>query len=102
MKINSNDFKYLCEELYERIKDKNYKAVYGVPRGGTLVAQYLSLKYGLVLLQEPEKGCLIVDDLIDSGRTKEKFKEYDFEVLIDKSGISAVCRSISFVSTNKV
>ena len=33
---------------------------------------------------ESNKRCVVVDDLIDSGKTKEKFKDNDFYVLFDK------------------
>ena len=73
----------LCDKV---IRDGYYKKgkVYGIPRGGCLVAMEVARRVGMDLIDKPEKGCLVVDDLIDSGVTKEKFKEYTFLALIDK------------------
>ena len=43
--------------------------VYGIPRGGCAPAAMLAERWGTVLLDAPERGCLILDDLADTGRT---------------------------------
>jgi len=55
--------------------------IYGVPRGGIpaayLVLQKISKLYGpsdFRITSDPSNASVIVDDLIDSGRTKEKFQ----------------------------
>ena len=73
------------KDIYERIKKlpTNGKC-YGVPRGGQVVA-------GLTgnAVDTPEEADYIVDDLVDSGKTKEKWlKKYPnkpFFVLYDKT-----------------
>ena len=81
MKINIT-----WKEVFERankIKSKYPKDTkyWGVPRGGQVVAGILGNAVDTV-----EEADVIVDDLIDSGATLEKFKKYNkpFEVLIDK------------------
>jgi GTP cyclohydrolase IA len=64
--------------------EKEYTGVFGVPRGGTLIALELARALELPLLDNPIDGCLVVDDLIDSGRTMKKYEGYEFRVLIDK------------------
>lgn len=81
MKINIT-----WKEVFERankIKSKypqNTK-YWGVPRGGQVVAGILGNAVDTI-----DEADVIVDDLIDSGATLEKFKKYNkpFEVLIDK------------------
>ncbi len=63
--------------------------VYPIPRGGIPVA-YLLLAYVLsTIVDDPAVADIFVDDLIDSGRTRDRFaKEYPgkpFFALIDKT-----------------
>ena len=60
-----------------------YDAIYGVPRGGIYVAMELSHYTGIPLISDmtPDKEILVVDDILDSGRTREKYKHYDFACL---------------------
>lgn len=58
-------------EIRERVSrlDKNLK-YYGVPRGGQPIAAMLNP------VDTPEEADVIIDDLIDSGSTKENYKKY--------------------------
>jgi GTP cyclohydrolase I len=58
--------------------------IYGVPRGGIPVALALAGTGPFVLVDEPEQADMIVDDLIDSGATRERYGDKPFAVLIDK------------------
>jgi GTP cyclohydrolase I len=65
-----------------KIKEKYPKAKFwGIPRGGQVVAGILGNAVDNI-----EDCDVIVDDLIDSGQTMEKYLQYDkpIEVLIDK------------------
>lgn len=61
------------------------RPVYGVPRGGAAPAALVAGTWGTPLLDAPEPGCLVVDDLIDSGATWQRFLEYDFDALFRKA-----------------
>ena len=50
--------------------------IYGVPRGGLIPAIMLSHKMNLPLLAAPAAGCIIIDDIADSGKTLEQFGRY--------------------------
>jgi len=54
------------------------KSVYGVPQGGAPLAVMVAKYLDLPLCEEPKIGsdCLIVDDLIDSGKTMTKFEQH--------------------------
>ena len=69
-----------ADSLKNRLTAKNLK-YYGVPRGGQIVAGILGSAVDKV-----EDCDIIVDDLIDSGATLERYKKYNkpFEALIDK------------------
>lgn len=54
----------------ERIALKrNIKAVYGLPRGGLVLAVMISHRLNIPLLLAPTADCLIVDDICDSGES---------------------------------
>ena len=79
MKIN----KITWQEIYKRLSTLPKGKCYGVPRGGQVVAGLTS-----EAVETPEEADYIVDDLIDSGRTKkkwlEKYPDKPFFVLFDK------------------
>lgn len=57
-----------------------YTGVYGVPTGGSVIAPFVAGALGLPALPVLEDGCLVVDDLADSGRTLAKFSADGFRV----------------------
>jgi len=57
---------------------------YGVPRGGAIIAQMLPPE---MIAETPEEADCILDDLIDSGRTRDEYREKyakPFVALYDK------------------
>jgi GTP cyclohydrolase I len=63
--------------------------LYGVPRGGVPVALALQgrlARLGVVatLAEEAGKATVVVDDLVDSGATRNRYKSHVFYALIDK------------------
>lgn len=68
--------------LAEKIKDKGYCGLYGVPRGGIIIAVLLSYKTKLPLLLAPCKNCLVVDDDLATGVTVLPYLgRYDIAVM---------------------
>ena len=70
--------------IRERIKQfDTTKKYYGIPRGGQYIAAMLNP------VDTPEEADILIDDLLDSGKTKEtwtnKYPEKPFMVLIDKT-----------------
>ncbi len=70
--------------LAKTINKDDYTGLYGVPRGGVPVAALLSLHLGLPLVDEPTEGTLVVDDLVDSGKTLEEYENNDIAVVYTK------------------
>ena len=62
------------EEIFERLKpvDKEGALVYGVPRGGMIAAGFLKRATNIT---SPEQADLILDDIIDSGKTRDTYKD---------------------------
>ena len=52
-----------------------FSGVYGVPRGGMVLAVLISHKMGIPVLKEPDDECLIVDDCYETGQTLDAFYE---------------------------
>lgn len=48
---------------------KHFTGVYGLPRGGLVFAVMLSHKLNIPMLAHAQPGCLIVDDICDSGES---------------------------------
>jgi len=65
-------------KMKERISSLWCKNIYGIPRGGLVLAVKLSYLTGIPLLLDKEKvtyDTLVVDDISDSGKTLKEFKE---------------------------
>lgn len=62
------------------IKEHNFTGVYGPARGGVVFACIVSNRFGLPYLGAPQKDCLIVDDIVDSGRTAEAWKDKGYTI----------------------
>jgi GTP cyclohydrolase I len=48
--------------------------VWGIPRGGSVVAG-LAQQYGAIPVEQPTEADIAVDDIIDSGQTKDRIRE---------------------------
>ena len=76
-------------EVLKRLKkiDDPGKAIYGVPRSGMIISAFLK---HATAVTTPEEADLILDDIIDSGRTRNMFvKQFPtkpFIALVDKIG----------------
>lgn len=55
--------------LARHFEQRHVRAVYGVPRGGLVLAVAISHALRVPLVTEPGDGVLWVDDIVDSGST---------------------------------
>ena len=72
-------------DLWSRIANDDPTYLYGVPRGGCTAATMVQAAACLghrhvTLVDEPIRGAIIIDDLVDSGRTLAQFAERGFQV----------------------
>src|SRR3989344_1396800 len=66
------------EEVVRWAGERNFKSIYGVPRGGLILGVVLSHRLGLPLklkVEELDQETLVVDDIADSGRTLENLEK---------------------------
>ena len=57
---------FVCRNIN---KENPITGVYGLPRGGLIFAVMLSHKLHVPMLMSPATGCIIVDDICDSGES---------------------------------
>jgi adenine/guanine phosphoribosyltransferase-like PRPP-binding protein len=84
-------FEKRCKEIANEIKkNKNIKYISGIHRGGLIPAIRISHLTGIYMVQLndmlPPDKVAIIDDVIDTGKTREMYEEYDnYFVLVDKN-----------------
>ena len=69
--LTYEQFQLAIRELVKQISSHKFTNLYGIPRGGMVVAVYLSHVTGIPLTQvlSPDKHVLIVDDICETGET---------------------------------
>ena len=65
--------------------DIEFTGIYGIPRGGTVLGVMLSHKLDIPYITSLEdiiftdENFIIIDDIVDTGETLEKYKKIDIE-----------------------
>ena len=77
LNLGWNDFEQAVETLISRGAGQEFVGVYGLPRGGLVLAVVLSHRLGLPLLLEPCAGCLVVDDVYETGQTLAPYRDLE-------------------------
>ena len=72
-RIKYNEFITLIKKLQQQIENSKieFNSVYGIPRGGVIVAGYLTHRLNLPFVEKDglNSKVLVVDDINDSGKT---------------------------------
>lgn len=66
----------LIQKLHAKIDYDSIKNIYPIPRGGLVVGTKLSYLSNKPLIKIPKKDTLITDNLADTGKTLEPFKDF--------------------------
>ena len=78
---NWEDIEMGVSDLCYKLKDESFEAIYGIPRGGLIIAVMMSHKLNIPLITSFDgmygKKFLIVDDIADTGHTLEKMKKLE-------------------------
>ena len=87
-KITFDEYKDTICALVSKIAEsgKQYKALFPIPRGGYYPAIMLSNMLHIPIVQDLGRDVptLIVDDIVDSGKTLEPYTGYDKAVVYAK------------------
>jgi len=82
-----DEFNHDVVSLATRLNKKGFTKIYGIPQGGVPLAMALADRLGIPMINEDELATsatpvvLVVDDIIDSGRTRKRFEDYTFACL---------------------
>ena len=71
--VSWEEFGRMIDKLSEQIEG-TFDGVYGVPRGGIIIALCLSHKLNIPILLYPTENSLVVDDISDTGKTLASHK----------------------------
>lgn len=66
--------------LDEFIKDNNFNGVFGPAKGGLTLAVMIAHQYTLPFLGAPQRGCLVVDDIVDTGYTALAWQNKGYKI----------------------
>lgn len=89
------------DRLEKKILQSNtkYENIYGIPRGGLIVAVCMSHRLKLPLITSRSlitDKTIIMDDICDTGITLNRFKEYDKYVLVTKTAGIDNCPDVKY------
>lgn len=82
--LSWSDIHDAVEGLADRHRHDPPASVYGVPSGGAPVALLVSRHLDVPIVDTPLPNTLIVDDLVDSGRTASGYTGHRFDALYRK------------------
>ena len=85
--ISWKEYDDMIVQLTEKIKESKitFDGIYGIPRGGLVLAVSLSHQLDLPLLIYPTKNTLVVDDISDEGKTLSSLKNRKIATLYSTS-----------------
>lgn len=69
LKVKDSQVKKFVRSVRYKYREANLPGVFGIPRGGLIPAVMISHALNIPLLMAPVEGCLIVDDICDSGES---------------------------------
>ena len=75
--LHWHDFDQAVERIAVLLNDRRFTGIHGIPRGGLVLAVALSHRLELPLLPDPQPGCLVVDDVFETGRTLEPHRQLE-------------------------
>jgi len=75
--LSWHDFDRAVETIAATCQGAGLCGIHGIPRGGLVLAVALSHRLALPLLEQPTPGCLVVDDVYETGRTLEPYRRLE-------------------------
>ena len=73
--VSWKEFDLCIKKIAFSSNKKSFNGVYGFPRGGLCLAVALSHYLDIKLLETPQNGSLIVDDVYETGKTLNKVRD---------------------------
>ena len=73
--LSWEDFDRAVWHIAGSCEEGSLSGIYGIPRGGLCLAVALSHRLQLPLLPRAQPGCLLVDDVYETGLTLEVYRD---------------------------
>ena len=73
--LSWEDFDRAVWHIASSCDEGSISGIYGIPRGGLCLAVALSHRLQLPLLPRAQPGCLLVDDVYETGLTLEVYRD---------------------------
>lgn len=68
-KVSWEEIDHFIGDIEGLHKEHPFVGVYGIPRGGLVLAAMISYRLDIPMLLAPCKDCIIVDDIADTGNS---------------------------------
>jgi len=82
--ITWDDVEKFIDEVIDHYKGSTISGIYGIPRGGIVLASILSYRMDVAMLMAPHKDCIIIDDISDTGETLMHYARNSCEGRVNK------------------
>jgi xanthine phosphoribosyltransferase len=73
--LSWDDFDRAVQHIAASCAGRRFTGIHGIPRGGLCLAVALSHRLELPLLADARPGCLLVDDVYETGLTLETHRQ---------------------------
>jgi hypoxanthine phosphoribosyltransferase len=73
--LSWDDFDRAVQQIAACCAGRRFTGIHGIPRGGLCLAVALSHRLELPLLPDARPGCLLVDDVYETGLTLEAHRQ---------------------------
>lgn len=80
-----------CDSVIKEYQDEHITGVYGLPRGGLVMAVIISHRMHIPMLMAPVEGCIIVDDVCDTGESLIHYVNNSSGIHKPKYHIATLC-----------
>lgn len=88
IKFTWQQFDEAVDKIIAKLGNVRPACVYGVPRGGLILAVVLSERLGIPYTKVPSSGMLWCDDIVDTGKTYEE----SFEMFPNAVYCALICK----------
>jgi len=84
--VSWNEYDGMMSKIYRDIVDlistEQCSGIYGIPSGGLVPAVSIHNHFNLPLLLSPIDGCIVIDDIVDTGSTFKHLTQYGRKLLL--------------------
>ena len=68
------------DDLKKHYCNVKFSGVYGIPKGGVVIASMIAYNLNIPLLMAPHPNCLVVDDITDTGNSLKHYQLKGYKI----------------------